>query len=142
MQRDLSQRQARWMEFLSQYNATIHYLPGEQNCAADALSCLPDPPISTIASIFAVTQNRKIHSHFELEDAILDEIKQGYIMDPHTTKLISAATGMPNIHERDGFWFVDKHLIIPNGQNVCKTLFRITHDKLGHFRSPKSYKAL
>ena len=37
-QKDLSRRQARWMEFLSQYDATIHYLPGEKNCAADALS--------------------------------------------------------------------------------------------------------
>jgi hypothetical protein len=103
------------MEFLSHYDATIHYLPGEKNCAADALSRLPDPPLSTIASIFATTQNRKICSRFELEDAILDEIKQGYVTDPHTVKLISAATGMSNIQERDGFWFVDKHLVIPNG---------------------------
>jgi hypothetical protein len=47
-----------------------------------------------IMSIFATTQNRKIHSQFELEDAILDEIKQGYVTNPHTAKLISAATGM------------------------------------------------
>jgi hypothetical protein len=98
-QRDLSQRQARWMEFLSHYNTTIHYLPGEKNCAADALSCLPDPPLSMITSIFATTQNRKIHSQFELEDAILDEIKQGYVTNPHIAKLISAATGMSNIQE-------------------------------------------
>jgi hypothetical protein len=141
-QRDLSRRQARWMEFLSHYDATIHYLPGEKNCAADALSRLPDPSLSTIASIFATTQNRKIRSRFELEDAILDEIKQGYVTDPHTAKLISAATGMPNIVQRDGFWFVDERLVVPNGRNVRETLFRIAHDKLGHFGSPKTYEAL
>jgi hypothetical protein len=141
-QRDLSCRQAQWMEFLSHYDATIHYLPGKKNCAADALSRLPDPPLSTIASIFATTQNRKIRSRFELEDAILDEIKQGYLTDPHTEKLISAATGMPNIVQKDGFWFVDERLVVPNGRNVRETLFRIAHDKLGHFGSPKTYEAL
>jgi hypothetical protein len=84
----------------------------------------------------------KIRSRFELEDAILDKIKQGYVSDSHTAKLISAATGMPNIQERDGFWFVDECLIILNGRNVRETLFHIAHDKLGHFGSPKSYEAL
>ena len=37
-QKDLSRRQVRWLEFLSQYDATIHYLPGEKNMVADALS--------------------------------------------------------------------------------------------------------
>ncbi|KAJ8482180.1 hypothetical protein ONZ51_g5512 [Trametes cubensis] len=43
-QKELSRRQARWQEFLSQYDYKIEYLPGEQNVAADALSrvCLND----------------------------------------------------------------------------------------------------
>ena len=141
-QRDLSRRQARWMEFLSQYDATIHYLPGEKNNAADALSRLPDPALTTIASIFATSQNRKIRSRFELEDALLDEIKLGYVTDPHIAKLRSAALGMPNIQQRDGFWFIDNRLVIPNGRNVRETLFRIAHDRLGHFGAPKTYETL
>ena len=35
---DLSQRQSRWMEFMSQYDCKIVYVKGEENCAADALS--------------------------------------------------------------------------------------------------------
>lgn len=35
---DLSHRQARWLEFTSQYDYSIHYLPGEKNVVADALS--------------------------------------------------------------------------------------------------------
>jgi hypothetical protein len=141
-QRNLSCRQARWMEFLSHYNATIHYLPGEQNCAADALSRLPDPALTTIAAIFATTQHRKIWLRFELEDAILDEIKQGYETNLHTSKLIEASPGMPNLILKDGFWFLDDRLVIPNGRNVCKTLYRITHNKLGHFGTPKTYENL
>jgi hypothetical protein len=35
-QRQLSHQQARWMEYLSQFNFDIHYVKGEYNCVADA----------------------------------------------------------------------------------------------------------
>jgi hypothetical protein len=41
-QKELSKRQARWMEYLSQYEYTITYIPGEDNTVTDALSRLPD----------------------------------------------------------------------------------------------------
>ncbi len=96
-QRDLSRRQARWMEFLSQYDATIHYLPGKKNCAADALSRLPDPSLTAVTSMLSTSRSQKIRSQFELEDAILDEIKSGYADDPFTQKLTKAAPGMTNV---------------------------------------------
>ena len=33
-QRNLSWWQAHWMEFLSQYDASINYIPGDENCVA------------------------------------------------------------------------------------------------------------
>lgn len=39
-QKDLSRRQARWMEFLSQFDLRIVYIKGEENTVADALSRL------------------------------------------------------------------------------------------------------
>ena len=38
MQRDLNMRQRRWMEFLEDYDFTLHYHPGKANVVADALS--------------------------------------------------------------------------------------------------------
>ena len=35
---DLSRRQARWMEFMSQYDTKIVYMQGEDNTVANALS--------------------------------------------------------------------------------------------------------
>lgn len=40
-QKDLSQRQARWIEFLSQYNSHSVYVHGKKNSVADALSRHP-----------------------------------------------------------------------------------------------------
>ena len=39
--RDLSKRQLRWQEFMSQYEMNITYIRREDNCVADALSWLP-----------------------------------------------------------------------------------------------------
>jgi hypothetical protein len=46
---NMSRQQACWMELLSQYKATIHYLPGENNCTAD-MAARPSPYFS-IASL-------------------------------------------------------------------------------------------
>ena len=37
-QRDLKMRQRGWMEFLEDYDFTLHYHPGKANVVADALS--------------------------------------------------------------------------------------------------------
>ena len=38
MQRDLNMRQRIWMEFLEDYDFTLHYHPGKANVVVDALS--------------------------------------------------------------------------------------------------------
>ena len=37
-QRDLNMRQCRWMEYLEDYDFTLHYHPGKANVVADALN--------------------------------------------------------------------------------------------------------
>ena len=140
-QKDLSRRQVRWLEFLSQYDATVHYLPGEKNTVADALSRLPTTGMPAVASLLTA-DNRGTLSRFQLEDTLLKNIRTGYDSDPFTKKLANSAPGMPNIWEESGFWFVDNRLFIPNAKDTCEILFRIAHDKLGHFGSPKTYHAL
>ena len=63
-------------------------------------------------------RSHKIRTRFELEDALLDETKRGYEIDPFTEKLTSAVAGMPNIQLKHGFWFVDNRLIIPNAHGI------------------------
>ena len=49
-QRDLNMRQRRWMEFLEDYDFTLHYHPGKANVVADALSRKSRGALANIAS--------------------------------------------------------------------------------------------
>ena len=137
-QRDLSRRQARWMEFLSQYDASINYLPGDKNCVADALSHLPDSSIQTVSAILGRLSSSKL----ELDTNILSAIKAGYSNDPFITKLSSASAGMEIIHKKGDFWFIKDRLVIPDVKHVRESLFRLAHDAMGHFASGKCLPSL
>ena len=43
-------RQRRWMEFLEDYDFTLHYHPGKENVVADALSRKSRGALASIAS--------------------------------------------------------------------------------------------
>ena len=49
-QRELNMRQRRWMEFLEDYDFTLHYHPGKANVVADALSQKSRGALASIAS--------------------------------------------------------------------------------------------
>ena len=49
-QQDLIMRQRRWMEFLEDYDFTLHYHPGKANVVADALSRKSRGALASIAS--------------------------------------------------------------------------------------------
>ena len=50
MQRDLNMRQRRWMEFLEDYDFTLHYHPGKANVMADALNQKSRGVLACVAS--------------------------------------------------------------------------------------------
>ena len=49
-ERDLNMRQRRWMEFLEDYNFTLHYHPGKENVVAGTLSRKSQGVLASIAS--------------------------------------------------------------------------------------------
>ena len=49
-QRDLNMRQRKWIEFLEDYDFTLHYHPGKANVMADALNRKSRGVLASIAS--------------------------------------------------------------------------------------------
>ena len=49
-QRDLNMRQCRWMEYLEDYDFTLHYHPGKANVVVDALSRKSWGVLATVAA--------------------------------------------------------------------------------------------
>ena len=49
-QRDLNMRQRRWMEYLEDYDFTLHYHPGKANVVADVLSQMSRGVLASVAS--------------------------------------------------------------------------------------------
>ena len=49
-QRDLNMRQRKWMEFLEDYDFTLHYHPGKENVVANALNRKSRGVLARVAS--------------------------------------------------------------------------------------------
>ena len=49
-QQDLNMRQRRWMEYIEDYDFTLHYHPGKANVVVDALSWKSQGVLASVAS--------------------------------------------------------------------------------------------
>jgi len=121
------------MEFLSQYEFKITYIPGEDNSCTDALShteFLDGPqPVAPILSIAA-------------DDELLSHIRMGYSDDPWCKKLMESTPCPDGVDIRNSLLYVGNHLAIPQVNDVRELLFHLAHDSLGHFGFEKSYGSL
>ncbi len=171
-QRDLSRRQARWMEFLSIYDCKFIYVKGDANCVADALSRLPglpcqstsdaessashpynvvapvypilslsevDSPLTAISALTIKLPVLKSKSILSIDPSLVDNIRNSYSKDPWCQKLLSASRGMQQLLVKNGLWYLDNRLIVPNGCGIREEIFRMAHDALGHFGFSKTY---
>ena len=138
-QRDLSKRQARWQEFLADYDFLIEYIKGGRNTVADALSRMPEEggegPVDepeTVAAVLRVSTDPKISA----------DIRCGYQTDAFCQKILRNMTSFPNIKVEDGLIYIGSRLVIPRTGTIREDLFRMAHDSLGHFGTEKSYASL
>lgn len=152
-QRDLSRRQARWAEFLSQYDFTLNYLKGEENSVADALSRYPDAeekqPTAMVAAIGLAREPDTEEGapsgaalQIRSEPELLRQIREGYRTDEYCIKLRENLPSIAGAREADGLLFVGSRLVIPKAGELRQMLYQLAHDELGHFGPDKSYLAL
>ncbi|GJE96276.1 Transposon [Phanerochaete sordida] len=137
-QKNLSRRQARWQEYMGQYEFDIEYVPGEDNSPADSLSRLPpDDALGGSSVVVAAVGSLRIST----DPAWLDKIRSGYRKDPWCKSLLQDPNAV-GIRIEDGLLFLGERLVIPRVRDVREALFRLAHDCLGHFGADKSYAAL
>jgi len=135
-QKDLSRRQARWQEFLAQYDHTIVYIPGESNTVADALSRLPDTVDENSPLPIAATLS------IQTDSALINSIKSGYKIDPFCSKISDANKSIDGIEWKNDLLYIGNRLVIPRVGTLREDLFRLAHDNLGHFGFEKLYASL
>ena len=106
-QKDLSQCQACWQEFLAHYNHHIVYIKGEDNTVADTLSHLPDSVdhahITLITAIFSISS----------DPGLLQRILAGYESDPFCVKLQDATTSIPGLEIQSNLIYIGSCLVVP-----------------------------
>ena len=138
-QRDLSRRQARWQEFLAEYDFEIVYVKGEENTVADALSRMPEELparetglLGAVGAVMTVSADPKLSG----------DIRSGYKSDSFCQKVLANLDSFPSAEVVDGLIFLGSRLVIPRVGRIREGLFRAAHDSLGHFGAEKSYASL
>jgi hypothetical protein len=144
-QRDLSRRQLRWQEFMSQYDMTITYIQGEDNTVADALSRVPDGAyLGETLDTDMGSKTPGIHAILSIttDPTVLRMIQDGYEVDEFCQKLIKAPASTLGVTTANGLWYIGDRLLIPRYGNIREELFRLAHDISGYFGANKSYATL
>jgi len=141
---------------MSQFDLDIHYIRGEDNVAADALS-RPQDAEEIVATVVPHTFNPAstlTHaclaqldvltgvSLLEHDRALMMEIVEGYTTDTYCRKLFLLLGSMPNLEEHSSLSFLDQWLVIPNVPSLHAPLFHLAHDAGGHFGADKTYESL
>lgn len=129
-QRDLSRRQARWLDFLSPYQRymTISYRRGADNMA-DALSRRPDLQ-DLLRHVPAMPADAALHliSTVGFDTELLDSITAAYAHDP--AYAAAAAPKRSALLQKDdsGLWHYAGRLAIPNDDAIRLKLLYEFHD--------------
>jgi predicted aspartyl protease/transposase InsO family protein len=136
----LSQRQARWLDLLSEYNLEILPIRGKCNIVADALSRRPDYSLAVVSTVVGDTQ-------------FLDNVRAGYATDSTCTEIIAALNSGTGIAETtlahyrvdDGLLYfrsnLNWRLYVPNDKTLREQLLAEHHDSplAGHMGLAKTY---
>src|SRR5258708_8255789 len=161
----LSWRQARWAEFLVQFNMKVHFRPGRLGSKVDALTCRWDiymegddaeAVATNIHPVFTSDQLAEVPvlacagsmedpmpSNTLDQDVHTTSITAAYMVDDHALKLWEQirSTNQPDRWmEREGRLLFHERLYVPNKGTLCLHTICDHHDHptVGHFGETKT----
>lgn len=147
----LTQRQARWMEFLQEFDFTVQYRPGRDNTVADALSRKPQANkddhvhahvhgVSTItpSTDFLETVKRTLPKDQDFQDVYLA------LQDSEQPAPKELRTKLSHYATQNGLLYYDSRLCIPKDPTLRQQLLHEHHDApvAGHLGFEKTYDAI
>lgn len=134
----LSRRQARWSEFLQQFDFDWQYRPGRTN-VADPLSRLvwtdgPSPAavaLVTTSELGSVAEGASHDPPDAIIPPLLQRISDSYRKDPWFTH--ESNTGA--LTYKDGLWYKDTLVVVPADDSIKGDILHEAHDSVyaGHF---------
>jgi hypothetical protein len=127
-QPSLSARQARWSEFLQQFDFDIEYRPGKENVVADALSRRVDH-VNQVTMMSSVVADDLINSIKEVStQAWFNEVSQKE----------------KDVVRKDGIVWYDGKIYIPNAPAIKSQLLHEHHDSVtaGHCGITKTHELI
>jgi transposase InsO family protein len=144
-QTNLSAKQIRWQQFLSEFNLEIAYIPGESNVFADGLSRRPDLRLMIKGALAPydpwLSRIQRGYAH----------VQRGYAHDPVASKLLRTATGpkqLAHFMAKHGVLYRVEHgsyrVYVPHSPDLRATLMHEFHGVpfAGHFGHHKVYLAM
>jgi hypothetical protein len=135
----LSSRQARWAEFMSQFNYDIIYRQGKDNIVADALSRRPDHKHTKQIqnnndNSVSMLNNLNTSNIIIDDDSLLKEIKNGYKKDRKCKKMEKYGYKLPYSKDKDDIIYYNNQIYIPKIPSLMNMILHETHDSIigGH----------
>jgi transposase InsO family protein len=153
--RNLSRRQVRWSEVLSDYNFVIKYRPGSQNAAADSLSRRDKPEEGSAAALSKTALTllppiqflNALHALPLLPEksAIQNLITNLLPNDPTFSAILAESLETPDpdglYSVQDGLLLHDGLVCVPDDPDLKKMILEECHDSptAGHFGITKTF---
>lgn len=136
-QRDLTGRQARWMQTLADFDFTITWVKGKTNTVADALSRYPHDEVPHLCSVYQITD-------LAITDNLAKDFHKEYEKDPHFAMMLKNIKSLLSISIRGDqkLLYLNDRLCVPNVNTARETILHDAHDKVGHFGIDKTLDRL
>lgn len=133
-QRLITEEHQKWLAKLLGYNFEIHYKPGQDNKAADALSCRVET-----ASCLAI-----LIPHFQNWEALIKELKHDLELEMIKQKVMYGVEGFEEYRVEDDCLLYKGRLVLPRTSRWIPQLFQEFHSSVigGHAGILKTYQLM